>query len=136
MSDNFSSMLKYLRERAGISQAGLAKAIGVTPASIGLYEQGRRQPAFEIEEKIADYFNVDLNTLRGITSDNYTKEEKELVTSYRKLSHQQKTVLRYMLYALALSDDTPKPLDENSYKNFVLDEIAKLKDNKENKDVG
>ena len=83
-------MLKYLRERAGISQAGLAKAIGVTPASIGLYEQGRRQPAFEIEEKIADYFNVDLNTLRGITSDNYTKEEKEIITGYRKSATSKK----------------------------------------------
>lgn len=30
-----------------------------------MYENGNRTPSFEIEEKIADYFNVDLEFLRG-----------------------------------------------------------------------
>lgn len=30
-----------------------------------MYEAGNREPDFETEEKIADFFNTDLNTLRG-----------------------------------------------------------------------
>lgn len=44
MSDTFGSILQYLGKRAGLSQAQLAKNLNVTPATIGLYEQNRRQP--------------------------------------------------------------------------------------------
>ena len=65
MSDTFGSILQYLRKRAGLSQAQLAKNLNVTPATIGLYEQNRREPNFEMQEKIADYFNVSLDVLHG-----------------------------------------------------------------------
>ena len=64
MSD-FASMLKYLREREGLSQRELAVKLNMSPSAIGMYESGKRQPKFEDEETIADFFNVDLNTLRG-----------------------------------------------------------------------
>ena len=64
----FKDMLKYLRTSHGISQAELAKIIGVSPSAIGMYETGEREPNFEIEEKMADFFNVTLDTLRGKSS--------------------------------------------------------------------
>lgn len=62
---DFKDMLKYFRERKGLSQSQLAKYIGVSSSTISMYETGRREPDFEVEERIADFFNVDLNTLRG-----------------------------------------------------------------------
>lgn len=35
------------------------------PITISMYEVGKREPDFETEEKIADFFNTDLNILRG-----------------------------------------------------------------------
>ena len=64
MSD-FASMLKYLREREHLSQRELAVKLGMSASAIGMYESGKRQPRFEDEEAIADFFNVDINTLRG-----------------------------------------------------------------------
>lgn len=61
----FKDMLKYLREREGLSQSQFAKIIGVSSSTVSMYEVGKRQPDFETEEKIADYFNVSLNVLRG-----------------------------------------------------------------------
>ena len=61
----FNEILRYLRTSHDITQAELAKAIGVKPSTIGMYESGVREPNFEIEEKIADYFNVSLDVLRG-----------------------------------------------------------------------
>lgn len=61
----FKDMLKYYRMRENLSQAQLAKRLGLSASTISMYEVGKRQPDFEKEELIADFFNVDLNTLRG-----------------------------------------------------------------------
>lgn len=63
---NFGEILSKLRKSRNMSQADLAKYLGVSASTIGMYEQGRRQPDFEIEEAIADFFNVSLDELRGI----------------------------------------------------------------------
>ena len=62
---DFASMLKYLRDRDGLSQRDLADKLGISKSTISMYEMGKRHPKFEDEEAIADFFNVDLNTLRG-----------------------------------------------------------------------
>ena len=61
----FKDMLKYLREREHLSQKELAEKLQMSASTISMYEVGSRQPNFETEEAIADFFNVDLNTLRG-----------------------------------------------------------------------
>lgn len=62
---DFKDMLKYFRSREGLSQSDLAKKLGVSTSTISMYEVGKREPDFETEEKIADFFNTDLNILRG-----------------------------------------------------------------------
>lgn len=61
----FKNMLKYLRERADLSQADLAKKLGIAKSTISMYEIGKREPDFETMEAIADLFNVDMNFLHG-----------------------------------------------------------------------
>ena len=62
---DFKDMLKFFRMRANLSQSELAEKIGVSTSTISMYEVGKREPDFETEEKIADFFNTDLDTLRG-----------------------------------------------------------------------
>ena len=61
----FKDMLKYFRMRDNLSQSELAEKLGISPSTISMYEVGKREPDFETEEKIAVFFNTDLNTLRG-----------------------------------------------------------------------
>ena len=91
----FKDMLKYLRASHNISQAELSKAIGVSPSTIGMYETGEREPSFEIEEKIADYFNVSLDTLRG-------KSTADPIIDIDKLTELNQT--RLLAYYQALID--------------------------------
>lgn len=65
----FKDMLKYFRSLKGLSQSELAKELGLSTSTISMYEVGKREPDFETEEKIADYFNTDLNILRGRDSE-------------------------------------------------------------------
>lgn len=59
----FKDELKKLRESKGMTQAELAKRLGLSSSTIGMYESGKRQPNFESAEMIADYFNINLSTL-------------------------------------------------------------------------
>lgn len=40
----FSERLKQMRMKSGLSQVEFAKAVNVSPSTIGMYEQGRRKP--------------------------------------------------------------------------------------------
>ena len=62
---HFYDMLKSLRKSKGLSQSELAKILDISTSSVGMYESGKRQPNFETEEKIAKFFGVGLDTLRG-----------------------------------------------------------------------
>lgn len=63
----FKDRLRELRTSRHLSQYQLARALQLSPSTISMIELGERKPSFEVEESIADYFNVDLNYLRGNT---------------------------------------------------------------------
>lgn len=110
MNDNFASVFKYLRNRQGLSQSQIAKKLGVTPALVGLWEQGRRSPSREVEETIADFFNVSLNFLRGKPDYEISDDEIKLLESYRKLTPSQREFLYRMV---AYSTEFERLNDEN-----------------------
>ena len=62
---DFSTVFKNLRKDNNLTQAELAKKLGVAPSTVGMYERGQREPDFETLEKIAGYFSVNMNTLLG-----------------------------------------------------------------------
>lgn len=62
--------LRKLRESQGMTQAELAQILGISASTLGMYETGQRHPKLEIEERIADYFNISLDRLRGKTVNN------------------------------------------------------------------
>lgn len=68
---DFSERLKQLRLIKGVSQQELADYLGVNKQTISGYERGVRRPAGEnsreIYDKIADFFNVDISYLMGLT---------------------------------------------------------------------
>lgn len=61
----FKNVLYELRTSRGISQATLAKELGLSTGLIGMYEAGKRMPSVEAQEQLADYFNVSLDYLMG-----------------------------------------------------------------------
>jgi len=64
----FGDALKQLRLESKLTQKELAHIIGVSESTIGMYERNQREPAFEVLEAIADYFNVDMDYLTGRSS--------------------------------------------------------------------
>ena len=100
---DFSTMLKYLRQREGLSQRQLASKLKMSASAIGMYESGKRIPRHEDEEAIADFFNVDLNTLRGIrVNENYlethiSNEDQALLDRLHKISPETRNSIELLI---------------------------------------
>ena len=71
----FQNVFKALRAARGYTQTEMAKLLGVSRSTIGMYETGLREPDFETLEKIADFFNVDIDYLLGRTNKTTTLPE-------------------------------------------------------------
>lgn len=61
----FQERLKELRGTKKLQ--GMAKAIGISRASLGYYENGDRKPDIEVLLKLANYYHVSCDYLLGVT---------------------------------------------------------------------
>lgn len=61
----FGARLRQLRTARGLSQMDFSKQIQISKSSVNMYERGEREPGLETLERIADYFNVDMDYLLG-----------------------------------------------------------------------
>ena len=59
----FSECLKKMRKKMKMTQAVLAQKLDVSPSTIGMYEQGRREPDSKMLIKIANLFGVSVDYL-------------------------------------------------------------------------
>ena len=81
-------ILRDLRKRNGLSQAELADILGVSKSTVGMYEQNKRSPhSDEILMRIAGYFGVSIDYLKGYVPDNaaldYNRYGLSMVTTKR-----------------------------------------------------
>lgn len=84
--------LLKLRKNAGLSQQALADRFHLSQQTIYKYENGHAEPDIETLKQLAAFFNVTVDYLIGQedTSDeiqlDYTVDEKEIITMFRKLT--------------------------------------------------
>ena len=65
----FQNKLRTLRRQNAMSQRELGQALGVSASTIGMYEQGRREPDSRMLMKICGYFHVSADYLLGNAGD-------------------------------------------------------------------
>lgn len=61
----FGDVFRSLRISRRFTQSDLADQFGVGKSTISMWERNQRIPPFEMLERIADFFNVDMDYLRG-----------------------------------------------------------------------
>lgn len=59
--------LKKLRKQNHYTLQNIADAIGVSNGTVANYENGKREPKLAMWQKLADYFDVDIGYLQGVT---------------------------------------------------------------------
>lgn len=60
--------IKLLREQAGMTQAGLAKLLGITRSSVNAWEMGLSVPSTQYLMELAEVFRVSTDYLLGLES--------------------------------------------------------------------
>lgn len=70
----FSDRLRQLRTFRNVTQAQLAKEIGITDRACRRYESGENEPTLSVLQGIADFFDVSVDYLMG--RDNYWQDTK------------------------------------------------------------
>ena len=116
----FGENLKALRKARGLTQEEFAKQSGISRSAIGMYESGKREPKnFEMLETIADFFNVDMNTLLG-TSDAPAPAAEPMGLTARD----ERDIERFDPVKAILDDSDVRSLARDRLKGVSKEEIA------------
>ena len=116
----FSSKLRELRAKKGLSQAELAKRLGVTQQAVGRWERDKNLPDNDVLKKISVMFNVSIDYLL----DNQTHQKDPLPTltpkDERQISRDLENMLDSLNGAAAMSDDPEDEEDREMLKAALL----------------
>lgn len=82
----FPSQLRELRKKKGISQETLARDLGVSKSTIGLYETGDTLPDARTLRDLAIYFSVSADWLLGLAKNPTTDADINAMCEYSGLS--------------------------------------------------
>jgi len=72
--------IKQLRTENELTQEEFGKIFGIVKSTVSLYESGKSTPDDTLKRKIAEYFNVSLDYLMGVSDvrNPYKDEDKKL----------------------------------------------------------
>jgi len=94
--DFLGDRIRYLRESAELKQKDMALEFSLNENTWSQYETNKRTPDIDTIKKIAEYFNVSIEYLMGLTDVQYNPKEKEfreMVHIYHSLSKEEKREL-------------------------------------------
>lgn len=96
----FAQQLKELRKRTPhLTQMDMAKELGIAKTTYASYEQGKRTPDIETQNKIADFFDVSLDYLHGREPQNTFSAKQMTVAAHideEVTEEQMEDILNYI----------------------------------------
>lgn len=130
--------IKQLREKEQYSQKDLGLKLGISPSTIGMYEQNRRSPDKDMLLKIANTFNVSVDYLlssnthiSSLETNNKSKDVNDILKNAKEqlLSKEGllfngepateeaiQSILDAMEMGMALAKEKNKKYTPNKYK--------------------
>ena len=93
--------LKRLRENRNMTQAELGRQLNIAPSTVGMWEQGYRNPDYENLKRISKIFGVTTDYL--LDNDNagvkpLSDDETTLIYNYRRLNPERKQLVRDLIH--------------------------------------
>lgn len=107
----FPDRLRELREKRNLTQPELGKIFNLSKQAISSYENGGSRPTQETLIKMAEFFDVDIYYLLGLSDDNTTyKSKQDAIIIHKKETSPQK--IRLIKKILDLEDDDVDKVDK------------------------
>ena len=102
MANAYSNFIKQSRNAREISQADMARKLGISRASYIAIEQGKRDLSLEEAQILADIFGIPLDNLKQGMAQNYEKYKQMILAYLRNAANSDgkvtKTKLAKLLY--------------------------------------
>ena len=98
----FAERLRELRKNKNINQQKLSNYLGYGYTAVANYESGRNEPAIDTLCKIAEYFDVTVDYLIGLSDEPVIMNalsisEARLLETYRELNEENKQLIMEMI---------------------------------------
>lgn len=112
----FADRLKELRNEKNITQVQLAELLGVSNGTVAMWETGKREPNYEMLNKLSEIFDKNIGYIIGYSNDassvKMREKEAEQFGAWAAEDDFYETIMKY----LAL-DEYGKASVENLIKN-------------------
>lgn len=112
----FADRLKELRKEGNVTQVQLAEAMGVSKGTVAMWETGKREPNFDMINRLSDFFDKRIDYILGYSEDTssprLTEEAidqlgrwevedqfREIIMSYLALDEYGKTAVENLIKA-------------------------------------
>lgn len=82
--------IRLLRRRSQMTQGELAKRLEISQSAVGMYEQGRREPPYDLLIKISKLFDVKLDWLLSDGTEQETRELDDMFEDFFKSMRQRR----------------------------------------------
>lgn len=99
--------IELLRHKNGWSQAELARRLHISPSTVGMYEQGRREPPVDVLAAMSEEFGVTIDYLITgkictLTDHRLSKQADHLLDAFSVLKDLSREDLMILLIAKLL----------------------------------
>lgn len=121
-----SNMIKELRIEHNLSQAALAKELGVSQSAIYYWENGKREPSLDMLEKIANYFGISKKLFLSSAWEDYSI----LVTGEQAIFGKSRTFTEYLQNLSHFTEQKEAEIfpEEDWQLNIILGKAQELSD--------
>ena len=82
MDNIFGTRLRSLRRAKGMTQKELAQKLSVCPSTVGMYEQGRRQPDNTVLSNLCEILDTTTDYLIGFSPKNEAQDVSRVIDDF------------------------------------------------------
>lgn len=114
----FAKRLTSLRQENGYTQETFAQKVGFSRGRYANYEQGRREPDFEIVKTFADVLNCSVDYLLGTNNSNDLSPNLSKTNILQKEDKKPKDLIKFLEQSEVMFDGETYTLDEDDKKKL------------------
>ncbi len=118
--------IEKLRKEKGLTLQQVADAIGVGNNTISRYENGKREPKLETWLKLAEFFNVPVAYLQGVSDDKNKSEYESLDKAAYMIKKGEKFKPGDVLKINDLTINVTDSNEEKNKKAFIADTLPNI----------
>ena len=115
----FADRLKELRKERNVTQIQLAEALGVSKGTVAMWETGKREPNFDMINRLSDFFDRRIDYILGYSEDASSPRMTEEEMDFLARSDLEERFYEIIMSYLAL-DEFGKTAVENIIKTEKL----------------